>query len=129
MICKHKQNGICDKGLYKGRPSEGVCLNICKEREINGLPSLPRMAVNFTGAVIKQGIAKWPERSQEEIDRIKKICEHCDYYAIIEDQPRCTHEKCGCKLTIKICWATTNCPLLKWFFGVLYNKLEKVNRS
>lgn len=63
-----------------------------------------------------QDLATWlkggiPTRTQEDQERIHKICESCtEFYDAQHD--RC--KQCGCFLKPKIAMAVTSCPVGKW---------------
>ena len=77
---------------------------------IQGYPGYAVMARSFVKASVKQRLAGNPIRSEKEIEKIKAICEVCDFY--VKDRRRCL--KCGCKMEKKIPWETTSCLIGKW---------------
>ncbi len=77
---------------------------------IQGYPSIITMASSLAKAVVKQGIAGNPKRTEAEIARIEAICEACEFF--VKDKERCL--KCGCNMEKKIPWETTRCLEGKW---------------
>jgi hypothetical protein len=117
MICSHKQGRVCTKGLHGGRPSNGVCIHLCKERRVDKtLPSIPRMAANFGKAFVTHAMSRFKNRPEEEQQRYINICRtnQCGHYVIIDGEERCTNKKCGCYLKLKTRWSSSACPIGKW---------------
>ena len=75
-------------------------------------PPLPTMAATLAVETAKHVASGRKQRPQDEIDRIRRICEFCDHVFYEGLAMRCGI--CGCKMNIKITWATTKCPVGKW---------------
>ena len=75
-------------------------------------PDLFEKVASFALASLKHAKSGLKTRPPEEIDRIRRICELCDHVYYEGLAMRCG--KCGCKMNIKITWATTQCPVGKW---------------
>ncbi len=106
-----KQRELC--GLC---PKASLKLSFCQRwgtlqwEDIDKYPSLIEQAKSFGKAVIDQARAGNPKRSHEQTTKSMRICKQCPSY-VAEDE-RC--RKCGCRMPVKIKWATTRCPLNKW---------------
>ena len=78
--------------------------------DLNSLPSIGQMALNFAGAVARDLKAGRPRRSPEEVESILTICRGCEHWR--NDDQRCG--KCGCWIRKKASWAQEHCKLGKW---------------
>ena len=72
-------------------------------------PGVATMAVGLAKETVKYVKEGRPKKSDDEIERIRAICEACNDFS---ETRRCYH--CGCRMDIKMTWATTKCPLKKW---------------
>ena len=99
--------------------SRGMCKNICpiydksspiSTNSMGKFPPLYEQAVSLSKAVIKQVAAGNPERTGEELERVRNICNSCEFF--VKEKERCI--KCGCYMTVKRRWATSNCKIGKW---------------
>jgi hypothetical protein len=79
---------------------------------MNEKPRIQTMAKNLAVEAAKHVASGCKTRPLDEIDRIRRICELCDHVCYEGLAMRCC--KCGCKMNIKITWATTKCPTGKW---------------
>jgi len=89
------------------------CVDMACERMVGGVGDLPPLAEQIksvASAALQQIAAGNPQRTPEEVERLKAICEECEWY--MPDKIRC--RKCGCYLNVKRRWATASCPLGKW---------------
>lgn len=80
--------------------------------EISGEPTIGRRAVNFGRAVVRHvrtAAKKVPESIRRE--RIT-ICRGCELYN--KAKGTCRHPRCGCVMTRKVRWASTECPIGLW---------------
>jgi len=76
-------------------------------------PGLITMGKSFAKAGLKHLASGLKKRSRREQERVIKICAGCEYYqATSRIGPRC--RKCGCKIQLKLTWATAHCPLGLW---------------
>jgi len=75
-------------------------------------PPLTTMAATLAIETVKHAASGFKNRPPEEIDRITKLCKFCSHVFYDGLDMRCS--KCGCKMNIKIKWATTKCPIRKW---------------
>ncbi len=80
--------------------------------QLENLPNTPPTAT-AKAASVASDFGSWlasgcPMRSAGERERIKAICHGCPKYK----DNSCT--LCGCRLSTKISWATTDCPIGKW---------------
>ena len=88
-----------------------------RERRNGGsprLPSLAKLAVNATKAVVKHTL---DGQRQVELPRYQQrlnICNDCLPPNGFRVKNRCTHESFGCFLDKKAWWASEECPLGKW---------------
>ncbi len=110
ITCKTFKGGYCEK--VKVHVDRNYCENYCRHypKDLK-FPSGMRQAKNLIKAVIKRA-KNMKNRSPEEIEKIKAICEPCDAYYEEGLTPRCTY--CGCCLDIKIKWQSEDCPIDKW---------------
>lgn len=76
-------------------------------------PPVLEMVGNLVTATGRHILSGLKNRTEEEQNKCREICQACDNY-VIESRlgPRCT--KCGCCTNIKTRWATAHCPLEKW---------------
>lgn len=77
-----------------------------------GLPSMPRMAVNYavdTAAHVANGCKK---RSDSGIATIRATCKKCDNNIYHKDKIKC--RLCGCPIDKKIERASSRCPIGRW---------------
>jgi len=79
------------------------------------LPSLAKLAVNLTKAVVKHVGDKLKEVELPIYQQRLDICNDCLPPDGFRVKNRCTHESCGCFLDKKAWWASEECPLGKWF--------------
>ncbi len=105
-FCKDFTGGWCPRS--KSHIPREWCYRRCNYGK--SYPSIVKMARQFVAASAKQAIAGMPKRSEDEIKRIKAICESCD--ELNNEDRRCY--ACGCKMDVKMTWATTKCKLGKW---------------
>lgn len=105
-FCKNFKGGWCPAA--KSHVPRSWCFARCKERK--AFPGMAKMAVEFAKQSAKYIAANRPKREPEEVERIKQICEDCDEHNA--EKKRCY--LCGCRIDIKMTWATTRCPLKKW---------------
>jgi hypothetical protein len=119
--CEEFKGGLCDK--TRTHVPRNFCHNYCKGRWVSPamksegrtqgeLPGIGKMAVGFATAATKHILSGRPQRTNEQIEKIQKICKGCDKFTIIKGKERCT--ECGCFLSVKRRWATADCPLGKW---------------
>lgn len=104
--CKHLSRRKIWCGLF------GVFIREPEKQKII-YPSLPKMGMNLakaTGRHIADGMKK---RSDEEVAKLVLICETCDDY-IIKTRIGSRCRMCGCKLSVKLLWASAHCPVGKW---------------
>ncbi len=104
-FCKNFKSGYCPK--WEAHVPRSWCFARCNIGK--SYPGIAKMAKQFakeTVLYIKEGR---PKKHKDEIARIKAICEGCNEFSKAR---RCY--LCGCKMDIKMTWATTKCPLKKW---------------
>ena len=106
--CNRTRNGYCDK--KNAYIESGYCQRECKLYKT--FPSKIQQAKNFSKAAVKYAKSGFKNRTKEEIEAIKKICEPCDAYYTKGITPRCKH--CGCCINLKVKWDSEDCPIGKW---------------
>lgn len=107
--CKNFKGGYCE--LTEMHVPRSWCLERCSfNKDQKKLPPLKRMAKTFLDSSYKQLRAGNPQRTDEEIARIKDICMECPH--LIKEKMRCS--KCGCFVDVKARWQTAHCPEGKW---------------
>lgn len=75
-----------------------------------GGPSIARLAVNFSKAIVKHAVEGFPQADQATADARLAICLECPSFDA--EKIRCL--SCGCNLNVKIYWSEQVCPLGKW---------------
>lgn len=76
-------------------------------------PAKLQMAKSLAAASAKHIRSGFKTRTKEEQARIMKICAECEYFeAKTSVGPRC--RECGCVMSIKKTWSTSNCRIGKW---------------
>jgi len=123
MVCPKKCHEYCE--LIDNTAGPQVCEKVCKnglnaqrlresrrnaQMSRSQLPPLHEQALSLGKAVVKQTLAGNPTRTGEELERVKKICNECEFFN--SEQVRCI--KCGCYMNVKQRWATSHCKLGKW---------------
>ncbi len=98
-LYKDKRNDLYSEDEHKAVITENL-----------KFPSVVQMGKNLGEAVAKQVKAKMPMRNDLEAAKCMAICEGCEFF---EHKARRCY-KCGCRMSIKVKWATTKCPLGKW---------------
>ena len=80
-------------------------------------PSILRKGTNYIQAWIKWVRAGRPERTDEQVQELRQICQGCPMF----NGQICTHENCGCNVTSsgsilgdKLRWLSESCPDGKW---------------
>lgn len=118
MLCPLEKSGFCE--LVQMNIPVSWCKDVCKgnweSHRFNTakLPSLPRMALNLAGAVVRHATDGLKERSLDKQVEYKNICIACNQMIIKNDKMRCTNTGCGCYLDTKIQWESEHCPIEKW---------------
>ena len=105
-FCKSFRGGWCPK--FKSHIPRSWCFARCDIKKV--YPGITTMAKEFAKETAKHIKAGAPKRSDEEVNRIKAICEACD--ELNPQSKRCY--LCGCKMDRKIPWATAHCRIEKW---------------
>lgn len=111
ITCKHYNKGFCEIEQAFIPLSGDYCRDRCSAAS---LPKGRRLAHNFLKAVAKHAVNR-KERSKSEQERVLAICQRCDNYLMVNNQPRCKHYNCGCFLERKVKWDSENCPELRWY--------------
>ena len=84
------------------------CFARCKaEKAFPGFAEMAKRFASETVEYVKQGR---PKRPKEEAEKCWAICQSCD--ELDPKRERCY--LCGCKMKIKVTWATVECPQKKW---------------
>jgi hypothetical protein len=107
MIVGKTNRKRCEAGLLKPNCGQATA------------PGIVQMGLSFISSATQHVRGGMKKRPLEEVQRIFDICKSCEHYA----NGSC--KKCGCKLTTKVSWAVTSCPLNppKW------NRYEEVDSS
>lgn len=92
------------------------------------LPSMPKMAANFTGAVVRRVVDR-RDRPADQQEACMEMCRACDRHIVKNGQDRCTHGRCGCFLAKKIKWASEMCPEGRWHVLNESTPQPKVHRA
>jgi hypothetical protein len=102
-----------DKSYIKNAIEQNRIKSLLSSNKSN-MPSLPQMAKNLGGEIIKnvQSVAAGNSLNTDsaEGDRRKGICNSCEFFNKTQD--RCT--KCGCYMAVKAYLKASNCPIGKW---------------
>ena len=96
---------VADKILPKLDSKKGFVQPIPAESKS---PSLLRKALNLGEAVANHVADGMSKVSQAEIGKRLSVCQRCPHRAAGE----CT--KCGCVLSVKAAWKTSECPDNRW---------------
>lgn len=105
-FCKVFKGGYCP-AVNKHVP-RSWCFARCKGKKV--YPGFAEMAKGFAESIVEYTKQGFPKRPKEDAEKILAICQECDEY----DTQRKRCYICGCKMEVKITWATTSCPLKKW---------------
>ncbi|MEA3188083.1 MAG: hypothetical protein QOD99_1913 [Chthoniobacter sp.] len=81
--------------------------------QTSGVPPLQRQIVTAGKAAARWAAAGFPKRSDDELARIRSICERCEFWKAHPKLGFMRCEKCGCS-ALKHLWATEQCPVDKW---------------
>lgn len=76
-------------------------------------PPITTMAKTLAVETAKHAASGFKNRTQDEIDRITKLCQSCEN-VFHDDKLGTRCRLCGCNMTLKIKWTTARCPVEKW---------------
>lgn len=102
-FCKNFKGGFCE--ILKVNTPRSFCHRRCSNMRH---PDTATMALTLVGSVVSYASKGFPNRTKEEIEKIKAVCSVCEFYRT----KKCV--LCGCNLAAKIKMATTKCPAGKW---------------
>jgi len=105
-FCETFKGGYCP--VVKKHVPRSWCIARCNAAK--KFPGFAEMAKGFAGSMVEYVKKGRPKRPEAEVERILTICRVCDEF----DRQRGRCYLCGCKMKVKITWATTKCPLKKW---------------
>ena len=74
------------------------------------MPSLPRKIMTFSKAAYKHVLGGLKHVSDDIMNERAKQCQSCEF----RTNNICNHENCGCRLDVKLTWASEACPIGKW---------------
>ena len=107
--CRTFRGGYCEK--MQAYVPKSFCEHGCL-RPWMQMPSLGARAISFGVALIKHTRSGLKHRMKKQIRRNQQICRKCKWYRKQKGTEVCMH--CGCRLGLKIKWASTECPLHRW---------------